>query len=139
MGVNTFKHKVAFTANGDKATLRLPAAYDVIQIQFHPAAGQTAAAGDLMLIEGVDEDDETIVLPGGSGAGGAFLLNADQVLQFSWKGPAVKLTYTEVTAALNTTVKVKTFMENSGDTDTGSGYPTALAAAAGNPTRTLRG
>lgn len=137
MGVNTFKHKVAFAATGDKATLRLPAAYDVIQIQFHGAVA--AAAGDLMLISGVDEDNADVLLPGGTGASGAFELDKDQVLQFSWKGPAIKFEYIEITGGLNMTVKVKTFMENSGDTDTGSGYPAALTAAAGNPTRTLRG
>lgn len=133
----TFKHQIDFVTTGHSATLRLPAAFDVIQIQFHPTVA--AAAGDLLLIEGVDEDGDTVILPGGGGAGGKFEMEKDQILQFSWKGPAVKFTYTEVTAALNMTVKVKTFMENAGDVDTGSTYPTALAATALNPARSLRG
>lgn len=139
----TFKHQVNFTLTGTTATLRLPAAYDVIQFQLHNTG--TPAAGDLLLIEGIDEDGATIAFPGGGGAGAQFLLSADKVLQFSWKGPAVKLTYTEadLTSCL---VKVKSFMEGAGDVDTGSAYPTALAPHTNpilgdgvNPTRSLRG
>ena len=136
MAGNTFKHKLSFSTSGHSATLRLPAAYDVIQLQIHNTG--TPAAGDMLAIEGIDDDGDLVMLPGGGDSTGKFLLNADKVLQFSWKGPAIKFTYTEVdlTSCL---VKVKTFMEGAGDVDTGSAYPTALAATGSNPSRSLRG
>jgi len=142
----TFKHKIRFTADDHEAFLRLPAAYDVIQIQLHIADGEEGAGLDQLLIQGVDEDDDLITLPGGNGVAGAFKLEKlgtidppDAVLQFSWKGPQLKFTINEVTAGLDLVVKVKTFMENSGDTDTNSPYPALTATAATGPTRSLRG
>jgi len=146
MAGNTFKHKISFTADDFVATLRLPAAYDVIQVQLHIADGKTGAALDQLLIQGVDEDDDLITLPGGSGVAGAFKLEnmgtvtpPDAILQFSWKGPALRFTMNQVTADLALVAKVKTFMENSGDADTNSPYPALTSAAAPGPTRSLRG
>tara|TARA_B100000809_G_C15131378_1_gene528574 strand:- start:98 stop:526 length:429 start_codon:yes stop_codon:yes gene_type:complete len=136
---NTYKLAVEFATTAHVATLVLPAAYDVIQIQIHQTVA--AGAGDLLLIQGLDEDDDTITFPGGAGAGGAFAIDTDDnLLQFTWKGPRIKLTYTEVTAGLNATVKIKTFMENVGDVDNMSTYQTLSASTAlADVIRTLKG
>jgi len=153
MAGNSFRHQVEFEEDGEVATLRLPVAYDVIQIQFHVTgtADDTDIVtgkhtnGDLMLIQGLDEDGDLITLPGGisehatTAQSGAFKLHVSdaKILQFSWKGPAIKLTWIKDTAT-SVVVKVKTFMEGVGDVDTGSPYPTILDADL-SPVRSLRG
>ena len=129
MAVATFKHKLLFVTNAHQAYLRLPAEYDVIQIQFHLSA-TPHASDDRLLIEGFDEDGDAVILPGGGNADGAHQFADDKVLQFTWKGPALRFTYTEATAGLNAVVKVKTFGEGVGDADTFSAYPTGLPAVA---------
>ena len=154
MAGNTFRHQIEFDATNEKATLRLPVAYDVIQVQLHSTgtAADTAviagthSGGDLLLIEGIDEDGDVVVLPGGipehtiAALSGAFKLHIsdDKVLQFSWKGPAIRLSWNKSTAT-KIVAKVKTFMENNQDVDTGSAYPAKIEATAGGVTRSLRG
>jgi hypothetical protein len=130
---NTYKLKVAYTNNDDHFTFTLPVAYDVIQVQLHLTG--TPAAGDQAVIEGKDEDGDLVLLPGGTGTAGAFLLSSHKVLQFAWKGPQVKITYKEADCTA-LTVKVKTFMENVGDADRGTEYLIGTIAMA---TRALRG
>jgi hypothetical protein len=138
MAVATFKHKIAFDTSTDVATLRLPAEYDIIQIQLHITG--TADAGDLLLIQGLDEDGDLVTLPGGTGAADAFLFTGDKVLQFTWKGLGLKFTYTESGAGITAAeVKVKTFNENPGDADTGREYESLAGDAAPGNTRSLRG
>ena len=154
MAGNTFKHKILFDDTNEQATLRFPVAYDVIQIQLHVTgtatdttlAGGVHNGGDLMLISGIDEDGDEVILPGGIGEhalpalSGAFKLHTsgEKVLQFSWKGPALKLHWNK-SSATSIVAKVKTFMETNQDVDTGSAYPTAIPAEVGGVTRTLRG
>ena len=134
---NTYKHSVTFAATAENATLVLPAAYDVIQLQIHLTGAP--AAGDGFTVRGVDEDGDEVILPGGTVADGSFDLQVvDAVLQFTWKGPKIKLTYTEVTGANALEIKVKTFMENVGDVDNMTAYA-VVAAAGGGATRSLKG
>ena len=131
MAENTFKLKRGLTAAAPTFTFRLPVPYDVIQLQFHPftavPAATTSVVGDILTLVAIDEDGEEVALPGSPFA----LETADHILQFTWKGAAIKATMTFAggTTTVTAWVKVKTFEESQGDLDRMTAYKAPPAAA----------
>ncbi len=131
MAENTYKLKRGLTAASPSFTFRLPVPYDVLQIQYHPftavPAATTAVAGDILELFAIDEDGEEVPLPGSPFA----LESADHVLQFTWKGTAIKaeMTFAGGTTTVTAWVKVKTFEESRGDIDRFTAYKEPPASA----------
>ena len=131
----TRKAKHTFTSTSS-FTFNLGAqAYDVIQVIL--VSSTTPDAGDKLEILALDEDgdecgleDELTLLSEYSTTLGAY----KNVRQYTAKTPKLKLSYTKG-AAVNLTVKVKTFSEGNLDADT---WKTYSASPAGATSMTLK-